>query len=142
MPKNAGEESWLYQKSWQRISEEDTEFFSFYGYHYKPLSAFKEVKTKLKNFVIFCGHQHIETGFKEERGKVSEFFSNIPTKSELISSYHVLKKEIELDPFSNYIIRLGLGGPEGYYGIGKPNPHFGINLKTQNRVILFEIKSE
>ncbi len=31
-PKNAGPDAWLYQKSWQRLSEESFEFFSCYGY--------------------------------------------------------------------------------------------------------------
>ncbi|MGI0003797.1 MAG: metallophosphoesterase family protein, partial [Candidatus Nitrosotenuis sp.] len=29
-------DSWLYQRTWQRLSEGGNEFYSYYGYHYKP----------------------------------------------------------------------------------------------------------
>src|SRR5207245_1111302 len=60
-PKNTYDESWLYQRSWQRLSEEDFEYFSYYGYHYKASSAFTETKNHLSSSVILCGHQHTET---------------------------------------------------------------------------------
>ena len=37
-----GDDPWLYQRTWQRLSEEDFEFFSYSGYHYKAESAFDE----------------------------------------------------------------------------------------------------
>jgi len=59
-PKDAVLDAWLYQKSWQRLSEENYEFFSHYGYQYTASSAFKEAKTKVENPLILCGHQHPE----------------------------------------------------------------------------------
>jgi len=53
-PKNAGPEAWLYQKSWQRLSEENYEFFSHYGYQYTASSAFKEAKIKVENPIILA----------------------------------------------------------------------------------------
>jgi len=76
-PKDAGLEAWLYQKSWQRLSEE--EFFSPYGYHYKASSAFIETKTKVENPLIFCGHQHIEAALKQNKDGIQEILSKNQT---------------------------------------------------------------
>lgn len=140
MPKDAGDESWFYQKTWQRLSEEDFEFFSYSGYHYKASSAFLEAKNKLKNFVIFCGHQHMETIIEESNDKISNLLSEIKPQNENISNYTLEKKQICIEPKKNYIIRLGLGGPEGYYGTGLSKPHFGIINHDSKIVNLFSIQ--
>ena len=139
-PKNAyDEERWLYQRSWQRLSNEEFEFFSYSGYHYKASSAFDEAKNHLGNFIILCGHQHEEAALVEN-DQIHDIFSELKATHEKISDYALEKKEIEIDKSSNYLIRLGLGGPSGYYGVGAPKPHFGIVQYNPKKVTLFTVK--
>ncbi len=137
-PKDAGPEAWLYEKSWQRLSEEGFEFFSYAGYHYKAMSAF-EAKKNFENFVILCGHQHMEAAFEQDSKGVNEILSSITPNKEKISNYILEKKEFEIKSTSNYLFRLGLGGPEGYYGVGASKPHFGIIQYNPKKVILFNV---
>jgi len=139
IPNGSREESWLYQKSWQRISEEDFEFFSFAGYNYKPSSAFKEVENLFENFIILCGHQHKEAAIIQTENGPKEILSEITPNIEKISKFTLEKKEIPIQNNENYIIRVGLGGPEGYYGIGMAKPYFGIIEYDPKKVTLFSI---
>lgn len=139
-PKNAyDEETWLYQRSWQRLSDEEFEFFSYSGYHYKASSAFDEGKNFLGNFVILCGHQHEEAVLVQNE-QIQDIFSKLKVTREKVSDFTLEKKEIEIDTSSNYIVRLGLGGPSGYYGVGAPKPHFGIVQYNPKKVTLFTVK--
>jgi len=139
-PKNAyDEEKWLYQRSWQRLSEEEFEFFSYSGYHYKASSAFDEGKNHLGNFVILCGHQHEEAVLVQNE-QIHDIFSKLKITHEKVSDFALEKKEIEIDKSNNYLIRLGLGGPSGYYGVGAPEPHFGIVQYNPKKVTLFTVK--
>ena len=138
MPKNARDEAWLYQRSWQRLTEEDFEFFSHYGYHYTPKSAFEEVSSHVQNHIIFCGHQHMEEAIMQD-GQINRIYPRLETKKEMISGHVLKSREIEIDSTSNYLVRLGVGGPEGYYGIGEPFPHFAIVEYDPKKVILFTI---
>ena len=138
-PKDANDEAWLYQRTWQRLSEEDFEYFSYYGYHYRPSSAFSEAKTKLNNFVILCGHQHTETAIVQDN-EIKEIYSSLKTTQEKISDFVLDKREIEINQSYNYLIRLGLGGPSGYYGVGTAQPHFGIVQHNPKKVVLFTVE--
>ena len=140
IPKDVGDESWFYQKTWQRLSEEDFEFFSYSGYHYKASSAFTAAKTKLENFMIFCGHQHMEAVIEEHNGQISNLLSELKIQKEKISDFILHKKEISVEPKKNYIFRVGLGGPEGYYGTGFSKPHFCIVNHDSKTVNLFSIE--
>ncbi|KRT61345.1 MAG: hypothetical protein XU09_C0005G0001 [Thaumarchaeota archaeon CSP1-1] len=141
-PKNTGYEAWLYQKSWQRLSDEGYEFFSHAGYHYKASSAFEEAKTKIKNPIILCGHQHIEAALKQNKGGIQEILSKIKLNTEKLSNYMVETKEIQIESGSNYLIRVGLAGPEGYHGVGDAKPHFGIVQYKPKKIILFGIQKK
>jgi predicted MPP superfamily phosphohydrolase len=139
-PKNVyDEETWLYQRTWQRISDEEFEFFSYSGYHYKPSSAFDEGKSLLGNFVILCGHQHEEAVLVQNK-KIQNILSDLVVTKEKVSDFVLEKKEIEINKSSNYLIRLGLGGPSGYYGVGVAKPHFGIIQYNPRIVTLFTVK--
>jgi predicted phosphodiesterase len=138
MPKNTKDEAWLYQRSWQRLSEEDFEYFSYYGYHYKAESAFAEAKNHMKNHIILCGHQHMEEAIMQD-GKIHYIYPMLKPTKEKISRFILEKKEIEIDSSKNYLIRLGLGGPEGYYGVGISCPHFAMVQYDPNKVILFTV---
>ncbi|HXX05995.1 MAG TPA: metallophosphoesterase [Candidatus Bathyarchaeia archaeon] len=138
MPKNARDEAWLYQRSWQRLSDEEFEYFSYYGYHYTPRSAFDEAKSQVQNHIILCGHQHIEEAIMQD-GDIHRIYPNLKPKREKISNHILQSREINIDPSNNYLIRLGVGGPEGYYGVGEPFPHFGIVQHDPKKVILFTV---
>ncbi len=138
MPKNAQDEAWLYQRSWQRLTEEDFEYFSYYGYHYKVSSAFNEAKNHLQNHIILCGHQHTEEVIMQD-GKIHRIYPILKPKKEKTAGHILESKKIEINPSNNYLIRLGLGGPEGYYGVGTPLPHFAIIQYEPKKVILFTI---
>ena len=138
-PKNVYDEAWLYQRTWQRISDEEFEFFSYSGYHYKPSSAFDEGKSLLGNFVILCGHQHEEAVLVQNK-KIQNILSDLVVTKEKVSDFVLEKKEIEINKSSNYLIRLGLGGPSGYYGAGVAKPHFGIIQYNPKIVTLFTVK--
>ena len=137
-PKNAENEAWLYQRTWQRLTDEDFEFFDYSGYHYKALSAFNEAKKHLQNHIILCGHQHLETVIVED-GKINDIYSSLKVEKEKVNGHILERREVEIIPSNNYIIRLGLGGPEGYYGLGKSLPHFGIMQYNPKKVILFTL---
>lgn len=138
MPKNADNEAWLYQRSWQRLTEEDFEYFSYYGYHYKASSAFVEAKNHVKNHVILCGHQHTEEAIIQD-GTIHHIYPSLKPRKEKIAGHILEAKEIVIDSSSNYLIRLGLGGPEGYYGVGTPYPHFAIVQYDPKKVTLFTV---
>jgi len=136
-PKDAAQDAWLYQKSWQRLSEE--EFFDHYGYHYKASSAFTEAKTKVENPIILCGHQHTEAALSQNRDEIQEVLSKTKLQTERLFNFMVEKKEILIESDNSYLIRVGLGGPEGYYGTGEAKPHFGILQDNPKKIILFGI---
>ena len=138
-PKNADGEAWLYQRNWQRLTDEGFEFFSYHGYHYKASSAFNEVGKHVNNHIILCGHQHMETAITHQGDKIHEIYSKIKPKNEKISGHVLESKEIEIDQNSDYLIRLGLGGPAGYYGVGSSVPHFAIIQYNPKKVILFTV---
>jgi len=133
-------ESWLYQRTWQRLTEEDFEFFSNSGYHYMASSAFQEVKKKVRDHIIFAGHQHLETVIVNN-SKITEIYSKIKPKHQKISRFIIESREIEIEPANNYLIRVGIGGPAGYYGGGFSNPHFAIVEYNPKKVILFTVKT-
>ena len=138
-PKDAGTESWLYQKTWQRLTEEKSEFFSYYGYHYTAKSAFSQVKKHFDNFIIFCGHQHVEAAIEQDRNTISNLFPETKINIEKFSAFTIEKKEIPIELGKNYIIRVGLAGPQGYYGIGLSRPHFALADYDARIVRLFSI---
>lgn len=140
IPQNVhDDEKWMYQKTWQRLSEEGFEFFSYSGYHYKASSAFGEVKNEANNFVILCGHQHTEAAWIEDK-KIKDIYPELEVTTEKVSKFTLVKREIEIEKSKNYLIRLGLGGPSGYYGVGAPRPHFGIVQYNPKKVILFSLE--
>lgn len=135
-----GNDPWLYQRSWQRLSEGEDEFYSYYGYHYLPDSAFSEGKTHLgDDFIILCGHQHEEAAIKQDKDKITNIWS-FEYQTEKMASHILKKHEFSLEQKNNHLFRVGLGGPQGYYGDGLARPHFGIIQHDQRRVALFDIE--
>ncbi len=131
-------DSWLYQRTWQRLSEEDNEFYSYYGYHYKAESAFKEGKKHLDNFIILCGHQHVEAAIKQDKNGITNIWS-FAHQTEEISSYVLRKHEFPISRDSNHLIRVGLGGPQGHHSGRFARPHFAIIEDEPKKVVLFGV---
>jgi hypothetical protein len=52
----------------------------------------------------------------------------------------VERREIPIESGNSYLVRVGLGGPEGYYGIGDAKAYFGIVQYDPKKIILFGIK--
>ena len=81
----------------------------------------------------------METAITHQGGKIHEIYSKIKPKNENISGHVLESKEIEIDQTSDYLIRLGLGGPAGYYGVGSSVPHFAIIQYNPKKEILFTV---
>ncbi len=137
MSEKSGNE-WLYQKTWQRLSD-GGEFFSRYGYHYSAISAFSETKTKTKNPIILCGHQHKEAVLACNKDGIRDILSETEVQTEKIGEHTVEKMEITVETDTSYLVRLGLGGPQGHYGSGISMPHFGLIQHDLKKAILFGI---
>lgn len=134
-----GDDPWLYQKTWQRLSEEDNEFYSYYGYHYKASSAFEEGKANLENFIILCGHQHMEAAIQQTENEITNIWP-FQSTTEKIESFVMQKREFDIDKNRNYLFRVGLGGPQGQHNGGFARPHFGLIQHDPKKVILFGLK--
>lgn len=136
---NKGDDPWLCQRTWQRLSEENTEFYSYYGYHYKASSAFEEGKNIFDNFIILCGHQHVEAAVRQTKNEITNILP-FDSETEKIESFVVKKREFDIDKNSNYLFRVGLGGPKGHHTGGFARPHFGLIQHDPKRVILFGLE--
>lgn len=134
-----GDDPWLCQKTWQRLSDENNEFYSYYGYHYKASSAFKEGKVIFDNFIILCGHQHIEAAIRQTKNEITNIWS-FQSTTEKIKSFVMQKREFEIDKNSNYLFRVGLGGPQGHHSGGFAKPRFGLIQHDPKKVILFGLE--
>jgi hypothetical protein len=133
-----GDDPWLYQRTWQRLSEENNEFYSYYGYHYKPASAFKEGNTHFDDFTILCGHQHIEAAIRQSKDQITNIWS-FQHKTEKISNHVLNTREFLIEQKSNYIFRIGLGGPQGDHKGQPAKPHFSILQHDPKNMIFFQI---
>lgn len=134
-----GDDPWLCQRTWQRLSEEDFEFYSYSGYHYKAESAFSEAKTELDDFIILCGHQHMEAAIRQSKSEITNVLP-FRYETEKLDKYVLRKRQILIEKNCNYLVRVGLGGPQGYYGGGFARPHFGIIQDDPKTVVLFELE--
>jgi predicted phosphodiesterase len=133
-----GEDPWLYQRTWQRLSDHDSEFYSYFGYHYKPSSAFREGREHFDNFVILCGHQHVEAAIKQEGDKITNIWS-FDHHLERLSSYSLKKREFLIEKTANYLFRMGLGGPQGHHTGGFARPHFAVIQDEPRKIIMFTV---
>jgi len=134
-----GTDPWLYQKTWQRLSEENNEFYSYYGYHYKASSAFEEGRASFENFIILCGHQHMEAAIRQTKNEITNIWPFRPT-TEKIGSSVMQKREFDIAKNSNYLFRVGLGGPQGHHNGAFARPHFGLIQHDTKKVILFGLE--
>jgi len=139
IPNILGQDTWLYQKSWQRLSDNNDEFFSYSGYHYSASSAFAEANTRIKNPIILCGHQHIEAAIKQGKQGISEVLSSLSSTIEKFPDFVLEKKEIPIEAENNYLIRVGLGGSGVYSTNSSIIAQFAIMQYNPKKIILMTI---
>ena len=102
----------------------------------------EQTKTKIKNPIILCGHQHEEAVITQNHKGIEDILSKTKPKREKLGDFTVEKKEFRVKQEQSYLVRLGLGGSQGYYGTGEANPHFGIIQHDSKKIILFAINSK
>ena len=121
--------AWLHSRTWQRISRDGQRYFDWSGYHYLPEDAFAAVRKVLQpGFVILCGHEHAEAAFEEnDDGKVVDSLYWLQKSSFTVKGRRIDEKLLPLREDRNYLVRLGLAGPEGYYPyFGWDRSYFGV----------------
>lgn len=119
---------WLNSQTWQRISRAGRSYFDMNGYHYTPEQAFDAVRGLLgPGFAIVCGHEHAEAAFAERDGRTEDVLYGLETAAFAAGGRRVEEKKITLRDDSNYLVRLGLAGPAGYYErYGRDRCYFGV----------------
>jgi len=119
---------WLNGQTWQRISRAGTGYFDMNGYHYTPEQAFDAIRGLLgPGFAIVCGHEHAEAAFAEREGKAEDILYGLETVAFAAGGRRVEEKKIMLRDDTNYLVRLGLAGPAGYYErYGRDRCYFGV----------------
>jgi hypothetical protein len=122
---------WLNSQTWQRISRSGRSYFDMNGYHYTPEQAFDAVRDVLGcGFAIICGHEHVEAAFAEKEGKVEDILYGLEMVAFAAGSRRVEEKKIVLRDETNYLVRLGIAGPAGYYErYGWDRCYFGVYHK-------------
>lgn len=130
--------TWLSSQTWQRLSRAGTGYFDMNGYHYTPEQAFDAVRDVLKpGFAIVCGHEHVEAALAEREGRVEDILFGLDTVAFAAGGRRVEEKRITLRDDTNYLVRLGLAGPAGYYErYGRDRCYFGVyHQKDADRCI-------
>lgn len=127
--------SWLNSRTWQRISRADTGYYDLSGYHYLPEDAFTVVGRILRpGFAIVCGHEHVEAAFAERGGKAVDILHNLRKSSSCDGGRRLEEKKIVLRDDTNYLVRLGIAGPAGYYEhYGWDRCYFGVYYKEDGQ---------
>lgn len=132
-------DAWRCQKSWQRLSDENLNFYSPVGYFYSANSAFAEVSRYLKNFILFCGHTHNESVKKQNKNGIFDILNSLQTKKENFNDFVLYKKEFLIEENTNYIVKVGIAGSKSD-GENNNMSHFVI-CDYPYRIILFQIKN-
>jgi hypothetical protein len=140
-------DAWLYQRTWQRISESGHEYLDNAGYHYTPRNAFIQARDFWdRGFIIMCGHQHTVAVYRNMDDKVERISDeHMEMRKETYAGYAVQVNEFDREKDMNYLIRVGIAGPEGYYKVYRWNRSYFAILRSENgveKVGLFETQLE
>ncbi|MHC1573362.1 MAG: metallophosphoesterase family protein [Candidatus Syntropharchaeales archaeon] len=107
-------EQWLHERSWQRISTINAEYFDYTGYHYTPESAF--IYTSMifgdDDYLIICGHEHKPALFECRDNHVQAILKRSGQDTLKVMGMTLIVTEFERKPGSNYLLRLGIAGSE------------------------------
>ena len=127
---------WLFERSWQRIAP--ASYVDASGYHYTPEEAFRYVRREFGNgYVILCGHEHEEAAYSD---RIGDFLATMHTHRRRFAGYELRSRWVERDRGTNYLVRVGIAGPEGYRkSLGLSRAHFGLMWRhnVQERIGLF-----
>lgn len=128
-------ETWLHSRTWQRISREGKRYLDSTGYHYLPQDAFDAVRPALgSGFAIVCGHEHTEAAFVERGGQVEDVLFGLEKRSFEVQGRKIEEKKIVMAEDENYLVRLGIAGPGGYYHrYGWDKCYFGVYYRENGR---------
>ncbi|MGA9141822.1 MAG: metallophosphoesterase [Methanocella sp.] len=127
--------SWTTSQTWQRISRAGMSYYDLSGYHYMPEEAFAALGPHMMpGYAIVCGHEHAEAAYIERDGKVEDILFDLEKVSFTAGGRKVEEKKIALDDDANYLVRLGLAGPAGYYRrYGWDRCYFGVYYKEDGK---------
>lgn len=123
------EEIWRFSPTWQRISEKGMSYADPNGYRYLPEDAFAEVKDVFKRngFIIVCGHDHKEIVYRQKDNLVDNVLAGLEAQVIDLNARCVTEKRLDIEEDSNYLIRIGIAGPEGYLSRGwADRSYFGV----------------
>jgi hypothetical protein len=136
---NSDQTTWLCSQTWQRISRDGRSYPDTSGYHYTPEQAFEAVRGAMgTGFAILCGHEHAEAAFAEKDGedghtavrKVEDILYGLEKDTFTSGGRRVEEKKLTLRDDTNYLVRLGIAGPAGYYErYGWDRCYFGVYYK-------------
>lgn len=134
-----GVEAWLYTQPWQRISETGERYLDGSGYHYLPADAFDAAMAIFgrPGFVVICGHDHDETAYRQKGGAIDYILPGLRRSVLAIGDRHVEEKKLAIEEDANYLVRLGLAGPEGYGGYGRDRCYFGVYAEEDEKRALY-----
>lgn len=134
------EEAWLYSQTWQRISRTGTEYMDYSGYHYLPADAFDVAGAAFNGdtgYIILCGHEHAEAAFRYTDDVIEDILWKLEKATFNINGRRVEERKIIIEEGSDYLVRLGIAGPEGYYRrYGWDRCHFGVLSTASGRRVL------
>ncbi|HMK45256.1 MAG TPA: metallophosphoesterase [Methanocella sp.] len=133
---NVGDGAWTFSPTWQRISEAGRSYAASDGYHYLPDEAFAEVKAVFKRdgFIIVCGHDHKEVVYRQKNGVVNNVLAGLEEHIIDLGGRRVREKRLDIEDDSNYLIRIGIAGPEGYLPRGwMDRSYFGVIERKDGR---------
>jgi hypothetical protein len=134
-----GVEAWLYSQPWQRISDIGIRYMDRSGYHYLPRDAFDAVQVTFggPGFVIVCGHDHHEAAYRQKGDNVDDILADLGRTTLKISDRQLEEKKLAMEKGANYLVRLGLAGPEGYRGCGIDRCFFGVFTEKKGERALY-----
>jgi Calcineurin-like phosphoesterase len=121
----------LYSRAYQHISGIDVRYFDSAGYHYLPADAFDAVRPIFggSGHLIVCGHEHREAAYRRRLRQDEDLMPLLKKRSARIDGVMLEEKRLPLDRDADYLIRVGIAGPEGY---GSRRSHFGV-LSVEDR---------
>lgn len=121
---------WLHSQTWQRITKIGVSYVDNTGYHYLPAEAFDAVIPYFRGesgYVIVCGHEHTEAAFIQCGDRIEDVLLCLECDSFEASGRKVEEKKLIINENSNYLVRLGIAGPAGYYKrYGWDRCYFGV----------------
>lgn len=138
------DDEWIYSQTWQRISVIGESFIDYAGYNYLPYQAFDAVKPAFGSdgFIIVCGHNHKEAAFVQKNGNVEDVLHLLDKEEISLNSHKIREKRLPISDDSNYLVRLGIAGPEGFLQYGWDTCYFGVLAEKEGAKTFYLLSFE